>query len=197
MSLNGQVLGEMDRLYLISGSATMLALAFWMAQLIAGLVQIFYAWRIWDLARSKFMRAVALIIVFLALIRGLGAMNNALEVVGFKRYYSAPFSIGRVLPEFLIWSAGGLPQDALITICMAYILLQSDAIRGSESKLATMAQLGAFPPICACIDVVLVVYWPSTNYHFVPAYILGKMYTTSLVFILNLRHKRSCSVLLI
>jgi hypothetical protein len=43
--------------------------------------------------------------------------------------------------------------------------LTGDKKRGFGSK---MAQLGAFPLICASIDVMLAVYWPSTNYHFVP-----------------------------
>ncbi|KAF8199405.1 hypothetical protein K438DRAFT_1823537 [Mycena galopus ATCC 62051] len=48
-------------------------------------------------------------------------------------------------------------------------------------------QSGAASAVCAAIDLSIFVGFPSTNYHVVPAYILGKMYTNSLMLTLNLR----------
>jgi hypothetical protein len=51
---------------------------------------------------------------------------------------------------------------------------ESDLSLGSKAMapIFTMAQIAAFPLICAYLDFVLVIYFPSTNYHFVPCVIL-------------------------
>ncbi|KAF7369003.1 hypothetical protein MVEN_00227000 [Mycena venus] len=170
-------------------SSVIIALACLLTQLIATVVQMFYAWRINSLATTKFMAAIAAFITFWALTRCLSAFTRVLEILGFGSHYNDPasFLIEQIFqPEVPIWSAGGLVPDTLIVICMMFL---PDANSSFENKavspMAIMAQIGAFSVICAFIDVLLVVYLPSTNYHFIPAYILGKMYSNSLVSILN------------
>ncbi|KAJ7905074.1 hypothetical protein B0H13DRAFT_2509355 [Mycena leptocephala] len=156
-------------------SSTIIALACWSTQLVAVLVQLFYVWRIWSHSPNKFFCAIPLVITFLALARGLNAITHALEILGFGRHSSDYFSdtIQRLLrTEIPIWSAGGLLPDTLILISMVYIMLQSESDLSLGSKamapIFTMAQIAAFPLICAYLDFVLVIYFPSTNYHFVP-----------------------------
>jgi len=203
MTVDQSIFGGMVPFQVVNGSATMIAFACWLTQLIAVLIQTFYAWRVWSLAKSKFVCAVAVVITLLALARGLSTIFNALELLGFVVYYRETFSNGiqhglGLHTAFRIWSAGGLLPDTLIVICMGYVLCHAEANPNPGSKrtapIITIAQVGVFPIICAFIDVVLVVYAPP-NYHFVPAYILGKMYTNSLLAFLNLRRSRSRTVL--
>ncbi|KAJ7103743.1 hypothetical protein C8R44DRAFT_808028 [Mycena epipterygia] len=203
MTVDQSIFGGMVPFQVANASATMIAFACWLTQLIAVLVQTFYAWRVWSLAKSKFVCTVAVVITLLALARGLNTIFNALELLGFGIYYREAFSNGiqnglGLHTAFPIWSVGGLLPDTLILICMGYILSQSEANPSSGSKPAapiiTIAQVGVFPIICACIDVILVTYAPP-NYHFIATYILGKMYTNSLVAFLNLRRSRSRTVL--
>ncbi|KAJ7247794.1 hypothetical protein C8J57DRAFT_1673612 [Mycena rebaudengoi] len=48
-------------------------------------------------------------------------------------------------------------------------------------------QSGAATVVCAAIDLGFFIGQPTTNTHFVPAYMLGKLYTNSLMLTLNLR----------
>ncbi|KAJ6551515.1 hypothetical protein B0H19DRAFT_1158007 [Mycena capillaripes] len=165
----------------------MMAFACWLTQLIGTVVQIFYAWRTWSLAVNKFLSAGAVIITLLALSRGLSAITRALEILGFGSHYNDPSSIliqQALHTEFSIWSSGGLLPDTLIAICMVYFMFQPEPHPSFQNKSVTpivaMAQIGAFPVICAFLDLVLVIYFPSTNYHFVPAHILGKLFVLHL-----------------
>jgi len=167
-------------------------------------VQIFYAWRIWSCSLNKFVSAIPVVITVLALARGFSAITYMLECWGFKRHFSDPFStfVQTILHmEFPIWSVGGLLPDTLIVICMVHIMFQSDPNSSPTSKskastpMFTMVQVGGFPRYARISTWPWSFFFPSTNYHFVPAYILGKMYSNSLISMLNSRHSRSRTML--
>ncbi|KAJ7898130.1 hypothetical protein B0H13DRAFT_1884366 [Mycena leptocephala] len=48
-------------------------------------------------------------------------------------------------------------------------------------------QSGAVTSVCAAVDLAVFAGIVDTNFHFVPSYILGKLYTNSLMLTLNLR----------
>ncbi|KAJ7252168.1 hypothetical protein C8J57DRAFT_1351328 [Mycena rebaudengoi] len=50
-----------------------------------------------------------------------------------------------------------------------------------------VVQSGAVISVCAAVDLALFAGIVDTNFHFVPSYILGKLYTNSLMLTLNLR----------
>ncbi|KAJ7182494.1 hypothetical protein C8R43DRAFT_6212 [Mycena crocata] len=64
----------------------------------------------------------------------------------------------------------------------------------SETLLTTLinrvVQTGAVTVVCAAVGFGLYLGFPTTNYEYVPSYILGKLYTNSLVLTLNLRRSR-------
>ncbi|KAJ7186879.1 hypothetical protein C8R46DRAFT_1206873 [Mycena filopes] len=74
-----------------------------MAGLISGSVQCFYAWRIWVLTNNKWMHGVSVLIVLVALTQALNAMVAAL----------------------ITWLAGSLANDVVITTCMLWILTRA------------------------------------------------------------------------
>ncbi|KAJ7275879.1 hypothetical protein C8J57DRAFT_1466536 [Mycena rebaudengoi] len=149
-----------------------------MCGLIAGIVQVFYAWRIWMLSPNKFMQAIAVIIVTM--------LKNPSQQ-----------HLLHLHPEVSTWLAASLADDILITACMTYILAkaksQSFSTR-SETMLTALIgrviQTGAATALCAIVDLALFVLYPTVNYYFVPGYILGKFYTNSLMMTLNLRRPR-------
>ncbi|KAJ7176588.1 hypothetical protein C8R46DRAFT_1076728 [Mycena filopes] len=176
-------------------SANTIAFASWLTQLISVLVQLFFASRIWILSSNQIIRTIAVVISFLALDRGFSASAHILEFLGFEIYYSDALSPAAQALSYLevlpIWSAGGLLPDSLIFFSMVYITTGKPSKSSAKppTSLLTLAQIGAFPLICTYLDVVLVIYYPAENYHFVPAYILGKMYSNSLVSILTSRSR--------
>ncbi|KAF8199395.1 hypothetical protein K438DRAFT_1966594 [Mycena galopus ATCC 62051] len=100
----------------------------------------------------------------------------------------------RLHPAFSVWLSGSFVVDTIITGSMTYILAKAKTNTSSAHTEAMLTkvihriiQTGAASAVCAAIDLAMFVGFPSTNYHVVPAYILGKMYTNSLMLTLNLR----------
>ncbi|KAJ7826196.1 hypothetical protein B0H14DRAFT_2595967 [Mycena olivaceomarginata] len=182
-----------------------------MCGLIAGIVQIFYAFRIWRLAPNKFIRSVAIVIVVLALTQSMTAMVTGIVML----HPPDVNNLIRLHPEFSTWLGTSLADDILITVCMTYIVreIPHPAIALFDHTISVMPQLakakkktswsgsetlltslinrvittGAATAVCAAVDLGMFLGYPTTNYHVVPAYILGKFYTNSLMLTLNLR----------
>ncbi|KAJ7210024.1 hypothetical protein GGX14DRAFT_451282 [Mycena pura] len=161
-----------------------------MCGLIAGIVQVFYAFRIWRLAPNKFIRSVAILIVVLALTQSMTAMVTGIVLL----HPPDVNNLIRLHPEFSTWLGTSLADDILITACMTYILAKAKkdtSWSASETLLASLINrvitTGAATAVCAAVDLGMFLGYPTTNYHVVPAYILGKFYTNSLMLTLNLR----------
>ncbi|KAJ7139093.1 hypothetical protein C8R44DRAFT_763882 [Mycena epipterygia] len=170
------------------------AMIVFMCGLIAGIVQLFYAWRIWVLARSKIVVAIAIIIVLTALTQSFSAMVTSILLLREPNQRT----VLRLHPGFTVWLAGSLITDVLITSCMTYTLYTAKtrtAWAASETLLGRMVkitvQTGLATVVTACIDLFLFIHFTANDFHLVPAYILGKLYSNSLLLSLNLRNSRS------
>ncbi|KAJ7499464.1 hypothetical protein FB451DRAFT_1205528 [Mycena latifolia] len=158
---------------------------------VSATVQIFYSWRIWVLSPNRFLlRAVAILIVLIALVQGFAGM-----ITGFLSLHPpTQENLLRLHPGFTVWLVGSFVVDVLVTVCMTYILSQAKQQTTwipTETLLIKLMhrviQTGAASAICASLDLALFVGILSTNFYLVPAYILGKVYTNSLMLTLNLR----------
>ncbi|KAJ7464466.1 hypothetical protein FB451DRAFT_1263586 [Mycena latifolia] len=159
--------------------------------IISTTVQIFYSWRIWILASNRFLRAMSILIVVIALMQGFAAIIPGSLLL----HPPTQENLIHLHPAFSVWLSGSFVVDTLITVCMTYILFQaktSTICAPTETILTKLIhrviQTGAASAICAAVDLAMFVGFPSTNFHVVPAYILGKLYTNSLMLTLNLRH---------
>ncbi|KAJ6520657.1 hypothetical protein DFH09DRAFT_1098239 [Mycena vulgaris] len=169
--------------------------------LISATVQIFYSWRIWILTSNRFLRAMSILIVVLALAQGFAAIVPGVMLL----HPPTQENLLRLHPGFSIWLSGSFVVDTLITACMTYIVnslanpstseTNSRHIQLTQAKqtgvwaptetlltklIHRVIQTGAASSICAAIDLAMFVGFPSTNYHVVP-------YTNSLMLNLNLR----------
>ncbi|KAJ7152980.1 hypothetical protein C8R46DRAFT_479425 [Mycena filopes] len=165
-----------------------------MAGLISGSVQCFYAWRIWVLTNNKWMHGVSVLIVLVALTQALNAMVAALIC----SQTPVQETLIRLHPQFSTWLAGSLANDVVITTCMLWILTRAknqSAWGPTESLLTKLIhrviQSGATTVVVAAVDLALFVRFPAENYHYVPAYILGKVYSNSFFLTLNLRRPQT------
>ncbi|KAJ7182488.1 hypothetical protein C8R43DRAFT_6088 [Mycena crocata] len=182
--------GRPDQLDVLTWSAAMMPL---MCGIVSIMVQFFYAWRIWTLTKNKYVHGVAVLIMLGSLTQGLGAIIGAIV----SRENPTQSTLIKMHSEFEVWWGGSLATDALITICMTYVLSQHKSRttwKRSETMLTTLinrvVQTGAITVLCASVGVGLYLRFEHTTYHFVPAYILGKLYTNSLMLTLNLRRSR-------
>ncbi|KAJ6490942.1 hypothetical protein C8R45DRAFT_1096481 [Mycena sanguinolenta] len=152
-------------------------------------VQIFYSWRIWILTSNQFLHGVAILIAVLAVVQGFAAIIPGVMLL----YPPTQENLIRLHPGFSVWLTGSFVVDTLITATMTYIATKTSSLSGTTETLLTKIihrtiQTGAASAVCAAIDLAMFVGFPSANYHVVPAYILGKVYTNSLLLTLNLRH---------
>ncbi|KAJ7433460.1 hypothetical protein B0H11DRAFT_761188 [Mycena galericulata] len=172
---------------IVPWSSTMIPI---LCGLVAAIVQIFYSWRIWLLSTNPFLRGMAILITLVALTQGLSAM-----ITGFISLKNpTQQDLIRLHPGFSVWLAGSLAADIMITACMTWILVRAKTrtFWASSETMITMlinrvVQSGAVTALSAGVDLALFVGVSDTNFHFVPAYILGKLYTNSLFLTLNLR----------
>ncbi|KAJ7793954.1 hypothetical protein B0H14DRAFT_2924639 [Mycena olivaceomarginata] len=146
--------------------------------------------RIWVLTTSKWMHGVSVMIVLVALTQGLNAMVAALICSQFP----VQETLIRLHPQFSTWLAGSLANDVVITVCMIYILTRAKnqaTWRPSETLLTKLinrvVQSGSATVVVAAIDLALFVRFPAKNYHYVPSYILGKVYSNAFFLNINLR----------
>ncbi|KAK7035346.1 hypothetical protein VNI00_011877 [Paramarasmius palmivorus] len=104
----------------------------------------------------------------------------------------------RLHPAFSLWLAGSFVADVLITGSMFWILhtakakssfARSDAL--INRLISNTVQTGALTVVVATVDLALFVRFTDATYHFVPAYILGKLYTNSFMATLNARKSTS------
>ncbi|KAJ7712860.1 hypothetical protein B0H16DRAFT_1743801 [Mycena metata] len=147
--------------------------------LISLTVQIFYAWRLWILTNSRFLHAISILIITIALVQGFTAVICG----GLLLHPPTQENLIRLHPGFSLWLAGSFVVDTLITGCMTHVLAQAknNAFSGSTDTMLTklihrVITTGAASAICAAVDLAMFVQFPSTNYHVVPAYILGKLF---------------------
>ncbi|KAJ7134824.1 hypothetical protein C8R44DRAFT_436065 [Mycena epipterygia] len=166
-----------------------------MCGLVSAIVQIFYARRIWALSPNNYIRTVSVIIVLTALTQGLGAMSGGIVAIKSAKGFTNA-TLTEMHAQFLVWLAGSLVTDALITACMTYILSKAKS-RTSWSRSETLltnlinkaVQTGAVTVLCASVELAMFVHFPGYTYHFVPGYTLGKLYTNSLMLNLNMRRR--------
>ncbi|KAF4615962.1 hypothetical protein D9613_011345 [Agrocybe pediades] len=159
-----------------------------MAGLVSGTVQLFYAWRIWILSHTFGMRCVSIIVYLLACAQAGTAIVSSI-VIEFDRTQERLLQLH---PAFEFWLAGSFTVDIIITASMIYILYNAkerNPLARTESLLNKLIinaiRTGLITVIAAGIDLGLFVAFTSNNYHYVPAYILGKLYSISLLATLN------------
>ncbi|ESK92319.1 hypothetical protein Moror_4604 [Moniliophthora roreri MCA 2997] len=125
---------------------------------VAAMVQTFYAWRIWILSRTRVTKALAIIIILIAIAQCLAGIITSGEL--FRN--SDQENLGRLHPGFSFWSAGSSAADILITGCMTYLLYtakRQTSWGASETMLTRLInntiQTGLLTVVCACIQTFL------------------------------------------
>ncbi|KAH9481559.1 hypothetical protein JR316_0006086 [Psilocybe cubensis] len=153
--------------------------------IVSGTVQIFFAYRIYYLSRSK---AIGIAICVIALTEATAAIIGGVQAatVDLQRLQSAAFA------STTIWLAGSAVCDIIIAGCMSYFLSKKDtafkATRTVINKLIRLTiETGTLTATVATIDIVLFLAFRHNNYHTAPATILAKLYSNTLLMICNSR----------
>ncbi|KAI0742287.1 hypothetical protein C8Q80DRAFT_1272986 [Daedaleopsis nitida] len=157
-----------------------------MSAIIAGVVECFYARRIWLLSRSK---VLVILIVFLAF------AQTVLGIAGGITLHVLNLNASAQAVDKILSSTGYIVatvDDIIIAIAMAYFLLRSKTgIRKSDDMLNRLARLvietGALTSIVSLLTSVLMLHGSNTLLFECPALVLPKLYSNTLLMSLNNR----------
>ncbi|KAJ7665604.1 hypothetical protein B0H17DRAFT_1019282, partial [Mycena rosella] len=89
--------------------------------IVTAMVQMFYAWRIWVLAPSQFLKAVSALIVVLAFTQG----TAAIVAGGLVLHTPTQTELAQVHPEVTLWLSTSFTVDVIITASMTFILTRA------------------------------------------------------------------------
>ncbi|PPQ96551.1 hypothetical protein CVT26_006338 [Gymnopilus dilepis] len=155
---------------------------------VAFLAEIFYAYRIMLLAQSYW---VPCIIFILAIVQLAGAIASAVvlkQAVTFSRLLGPHFFITAG-----IWNGGSALCDVIIAVCMTYYLSRHmpDSMHDTQvllKKVMTLViETGTATAAIAILNLVLAVLPSRPSYYQVPSEILAKVYSNSMMVLLNSR----------
>ncbi|KAJ7041893.1 hypothetical protein C8F04DRAFT_1297068 [Mycena alexandri] len=166
-----------------------------MCGIIAAVVKLFYAFRIWRLRRSILTCALVVLIIMLALTQGCAVI---VSVALIDEDLSQQNFI-HLHPVFMasVWLAGSFTTDLLISGSMIWILQTSKSrslVTPTNSLLNRLIvntiQTGSATVVCAGIGLALFVKYTDKNYYYAFVYVLGKIYSNSFLATLNFRVNR-------
>ncbi|KAL1713052.1 hypothetical protein EV715DRAFT_296468 [Schizophyllum commune] len=169
--------------------------------LVAAMIQIFFSWRIWVLSGKKLWSyLLSGFIVIVALIQCLAAIISGARSAVISKTVSPIETVIAIFPGCVVWLAGSLLCDLIITVSMFLLLTRSrrgTPFRRTEDLLTRMINLtletGLATTIVAALELSLLVARPYEEFHEAPGYALGKLYSNALLATLNARHLRHAS----
>jgi len=159
-----------------------------MGSLVALCVQIFFVYRIWVLGK----RAAWWLCVLISLCSVVGA--TAAFMGGIYTHTHGKFAHGQVLKVLATtWLAGNTASDLLIAAAMLYHLVQRRARDGRISNHALVSvvrvtiETNIMTTTVSIIGLLVVVLFPEKDWFVCPTYVVGKLYSNTLLVSLNNR----------
>ncbi|KAF9450341.1 hypothetical protein P691DRAFT_773990 [Macrolepiota fuliginosa MF-IS2] len=172
-----------------------------MTGLIALIVQVFFAWRIWVLRIStnytRLAKVMSVLIATIAVIQAAAAFYGGVSF-GMVRSWEHVAELTWIVE---IWLSGSLACDILIAATMITILIEASRDSPWNHTAAMINKLivhaietGAVTAITALVDLIFFELYKDTSLHQAPALLLGKLYTNALMVSLNGRQRRRDSI---
>ncbi|KAF5319251.1 hypothetical protein D9619_008327 [Psilocybe cf. subviscida] len=157
-----------------------------MCGVVSCIVQLFYAYRVFILSRSKILWCLITVLSIAQLTSAIVA-GVQLAIVDNLNELQAATHISTTL-----WLSGSALCDITITACISYYLSRNNTgMKETQmiiNKLVRMTiETGALTATVATIDVALFLALPGRAYHIVPSVVIAKLYSNSLVMMMNAR----------
>lgn len=157
-----------------------------MTGIVSCAVQLFFAWRIRVISKSYYIPILIGLISVLQACGGLWAGAQA-KRIGLWHDLQEENQTATTL-----WLSGTAACDVLITLTMIYYLSTSrNGFKATNTILVKLIRLtvetGLITSTFAALDLIFFLAFDKANYHLVPATCLSKLYTNSLLVLLNAR----------
>ncbi|KAJ7240660.1 hypothetical protein B0H12DRAFT_1237275 [Mycena haematopus] len=156
-----------------------------LGSIIAGIVQLFYAYRLRAFSGSWIAGGVVTFLAVLQIGSGIGQGIISERIVNRSRLAGRPITV-------TIWLVSSALCDVTIAGLMTYYLKRSEVISvRMRSNIARLVQYtvetGAITAIVATVQVTVQHTSPRHNYFETPSWTLGKLYSNNLLVLLNAR----------
>ncbi|KAJ6579468.1 hypothetical protein DFH09DRAFT_1445499 [Mycena vulgaris] len=145
--------------------------------IVAAVVQLFYAWRIWTLSTGTFIRLCTGLIILLAI----GQCTSAIAVAAVFQSNATPEHLASLHPEFSFWISSSFVVDVLVAACMLWLYkVKSQSMVPSTESLLTkliMNTIGTGSAIALCSALTLALFLTTVGFSFQyspAAYVMGK-----------------------
>ncbi|KAF8878871.1 hypothetical protein BD779DRAFT_1628376 [Infundibulicybe gibba] len=161
-----------------------------LGSIIAFIVQLVFCGRIWALSQSKILSGAIALFSVAQIVGGIGlGVVNQISggLVGFRN---------RGLAYTILWLGGSAITDTLIAVSLTYLLLKSKSrnkrandiiLRVVRLTVETNALTATMAIIALSLVVAPSIAPPKTTMFTCPCYILGKLYSNTLMTMLNNR----------
>ncbi|KZT63568.1 hypothetical protein DAEQUDRAFT_733668 [Daedalea quercina L-15889] len=152
----------------------------------SGAIQCFYAWRIYILSRSKllFMGIVLVSLMQFSAAIAEGVLSDLLRDQAEEQTKTPSTTT--------VWLAGTASCDVIIACTMIYYLWSNRTGYKNTNKIINrlirvIVETGMATAILAILDLVFFLHFKHNYYHLVCALLLSKLYSNSLLVLLNNR----------
>jgi len=168
--------------------------------LVGGCVQLFYAWRIWTLARWAY-RSVWLM-VFVGVVICTSLVSTVCGVTGAFIYLKVDTQAGIYATDltklFATWYSAGFAVDVLIAVAMVFIVTNAKTnttFKRTNDILTNIllraVATGIVNAIINGLGVLFLYAWPLYDLSEFPTFVGGKLYANTLLVTLNSRYTDS------
>jgi uncharacterized membrane protein len=158
--------------------------------IMASIVQIFYAYRIYALRRS--LKWVSVFIIATSITQTTAAIyaaGKSFELGNFSKFHNYyPMNV-----TFLIWNIAGCVSDVVIAISMTYVFqtTRKNADMAAINILAKAVQLivetNSLTATIALVSFIMYIHYPSRSYFICSTLVMGKLYSNTLLVTFNNR----------
>ncbi|KAK0194535.1 hypothetical protein F5146DRAFT_440658 [Armillaria mellea] len=151
--------------------------------------QVFYAYRIFILSRS---RIISILVICLSLTSSVAAMIIGIYFFRRGQAIETDVTVWLVGITVGIWCGGSALCDILITICMTYYLTSSTTDFRRTRMLVTrlirlIIETGSVTVVVASIALILFMMAPHQTFYMTPGLLMPKLYANSIYMVLNSR----------
>jgi len=151
------------------------------------IVQLFYAYRVVVLSRSKIM---GLVIAVVSVVQSTSAVVQGVQAVIINDFSSNLRS--KAFASEVIWLVGSAVCDLMIVAFMTYALLKKHIYIKSTQTIVTriiriIVETGCLTAVAATLLAVLFFAFPDKTYFTCVGLVLAKLYSNSFLVILNTR----------
>ncbi|KAH9945915.1 uncharacterized protein BXZ73DRAFT_72808 [Epithele typhae] len=161
-----------------------------MSALVSATVQCFFAWRIFILSNSRILPPFIVLPQIALMQCGAGVATGVITGPALNNNALIQEKAKNAL---IVWLGGSAACDIIIAVSMCFLLARQRQGLASDkliSRLITLSvETGSVTASFAALDLIFCLAFKHNNLHMLPAFMLSKLYTNSLMLVFNNRTK--------